>query len=449
MTRRSLVLAAATVGLLLAPIRPAAAEVLPDSTLTDGWRLANGLEVRVRHIPGAKGVVITTGYRGGLLDDVAGREGQSELLTYLYSYSAAGSTPDRSREEMDSLRPLGWKVATTQRVTALTEVASLAQFPGVLRQVAQRMRGVTVTQAGLSAAVDTVRRDMGSRTFGVPAHALYWRVHALAEGVSDEALMARASARGLAGLKLKDIAPLLQARFVPANACLALAGDFSNMNIRALVEREFGSIPGGSARPEVPLVVLRGGERSSAWPGLPGAVGVLGIVAPALDDSLHPSFYLAGLMVGLKLRTASGNPPPTQPGRFQFSVYDEPELLRLYPDVPATETSPAALGDAFDVIAEGIGREIVSIDAMDNVRRGWDWLLGGPMPDRVRQQAVGTPGMLAPLTAGMVTRALWRGDAFWELYRRRFERTTVAPSLFLTWMSDPTHQARLLLVPKK
>lgn len=449
MTRRSLFLAAATLGLLLAPIRPAAAEVLPDSTVTDGWRLANGLEVRVRHIPGATGVVITTGYRAGLLDDVAGREGQSELLTHLYFYSAAGDTPDRTREEMDSLRPLGWKVATTQRITALTEVASLAQFPGVLRQTATRMRGVNVTQAGLTAAIDTLRRDMGSRTFGVPAHGLYWRVHALAEGVADEALVARASARGLSGLKLKEIAPLMQARFAPANACLALAGDFSNMNIRTLIEREFGSIPAGSARPQSQPVVLRGGERSSAWPGLERPVGVLGIVAPALDDSLHPSFYLAGLMVGLQLRRASGNPPPTQPGRFQFSVYDEPELLRLYPDVPATETNPAALGDAFDVIAESIGREIVSIDAMDNVKRGWDWLLGGPMPDRVRQQAIGTPGMLTPLTAGMVTRALWRGDGFWTLYRRRFETTTIAPSLFLVWMQDPAHQARLLLVPKK
>jgi hypothetical protein len=449
LTRRSLVLAAAACGLLLAPIRPAAAEVLPDSTVTDGWRLANGLEVRVRHIPGATGVVITTGYRAGLLDDVAGREGQSELLTHLYYYSAAGETPDRTREEMDSLRPLGWKVSTTQRVTSLTEVASLAQFPGVLRQVATRMRGVTVTQAGLTAAVDTVRRDMGSRTFGVTAHGLYWRVHALAEGVADEALLARASARGLTGLKLKDIAPLLQARFAPANGCLALAGDFSNMNIRTLIEREFGSIPAGSARPDSPPVVLRGGERSSIWPGLGRPVGVLGIVAPALDDSLHPSFYLAGLMVGLQLRRVSGNPPPTQPGRFQFSVFDEPELLRLYPDVPEDATSPATLGEVFDVIADDIGREIVNRDAMDNVRRGWDWLLGGPMPDRVRQQAIGTPGMLAPMTAGMVTRALWRGDAFWELYRRRFETTAVAPSAFLAWMQDPAHQARLLLVPRK
>lgn len=449
MTRRSLLFSAAVCGLLLAPLRPAAAEVLPDSTITDGWRLANGLEVRVRHIPGATGVVITTGYRSGLLDDAAGREGQSELLTHLYFYSAAGDIPDRTREEMDSQRPMGWKVSTTQRITALTEVASLAQFPGVLRQVAIRMRGVSVTQAGLSAAVDTVRRDLASRTFGVPAHGLYWRVHALAEGVADDALMGRASARGLAGLKLKDVGPLMQARFVPANACLALAGDFSNMNIRTLVEREFGSIPAGTARPDAPPVVLHGGERVSVWPGLDRAVGVVGIVAPALDDTLHPSFYLAGLMVGLQLRKTSGNPPPTQPGRFQYSVYDEPELFRLYPDVPPAETSPAALGSAIEGLTAGIGNEIITISSMDNVRRGWAWLLGGPMPDRVRQQAIGTPGMLTPLTAGMVTRALWRGDAFWALYRHRFETTSVAPSSFLLWLQDPANQARLLLVPKK
>ena len=42
--------------------------------MVNGWRLANGLEVRVRHIPGASGVVITTGYRSGFLEDAPGRD---------------------------------------------------------------------------------------------------------------------------------------------------------------------------------------------------------------------------------------------------------------------------------------------------------------------------------------------------------------------------------------
>ena len=58
----------------------AQAALLADSTQSDGWRLGNGLEVRVRHIPRATGVAITVAYRAGSLHEPAGREGLADLL---------------------------------------------------------------------------------------------------------------------------------------------------------------------------------------------------------------------------------------------------------------------------------------------------------------------------------------------------------------------------------
>lgn len=449
MTRRLLALAAVLLGTAAGALRPAEAAVLGDSTVADGWRLANGLEVRVRQIPGAAGIVITTGYRSGLLDDPQGREGLAELLTHLQYFCPAGDIPARSRDEMESLRPLGWKAGTSSRITSLTEVATPRQFPGVLRQVATRMRGVTVTPEALAAAVATVRRDLGSRAFGRPDQALYWRVHALADGTSDERLLAEASARGLSALKPDEATALLRERFTPANACLALAGDFANVNLRTLIEQEFGSLPAGSPRATAGEASLRGGERTSSWPGLTRALGALGIVAPALDDSVHPSFYLAGLVLGLELRNSAGAAAAPLTARFQFSTYEEPELLRLYPDLPAGRTDPAALGEALDALTDRLGRETITLESLDGVKRAWSWLLGGPLPLGLRQQAGRAPGLLVPLTNGMATRALWRGDEFWDRYRRRFETTPVTPVTFFGWMRDPAHQARLVLLPKK
>lgn len=449
MTRRSFAFAAVLLGLACGALRTAGAEPLPDSTDVDGWRLANGLEVRVRHVPGMQGVVITTGYRSGLLSDPEGREGLSEVLAHLQFHAPAGDVPDRTTEELESLRPLGWKVSTTPRLTLLTEVASLPQFPGVLRQVATRMRGVTVTPAALSAAADSVRRGLGARTFGIVDQALYWRGWALARGVSDEALLRSVGGRGLAGLKPKDVEPLLRERFVPANACLALAGDFSNLNVRTLLEQEFAGIPAGAPQPELPGVVLRGGQRVAVWPGLERTVGAIGVVAPALDDSLHPAFLLAGLLTGLQLRTLEGNPAPPLSSRFLFSAYEQPELLRLYPDLDAAESDPAALGRQLEYLSERIGRQVVTRTLLDRVKLGWDWLLGGPLPQGLRKQAEEAPAHLVPLTAGMATRALWRGDAFWERYRRNFENSVANPTVFFPWMNDPANQVRLLLVPRR
>ena len=44
---------------------PARALVLSASTVTDSWKLANGLEVRLRHVPPAAGVAIVVAYRAG------------------------------------------------------------------------------------------------------------------------------------------------------------------------------------------------------------------------------------------------------------------------------------------------------------------------------------------------------------------------------------------------
>ncbi|MCC6349295.1 MAG: insulinase family protein [Candidatus Eisenbacteria bacterium] len=449
MIRRLLICACLLAGFTVAAARPATAVLLADSTFVEGWRLANGLEVRVRHVPGASGMIVVAGYRSGLLDDPKDREGLAELLANLEFFAAAGDIPARTREEMASLRPLGWKAGTSSRVTSFTEVATPQQFPGVLRQVATRMRGVTVTPEALASSIAEVRRDLASRAFGQPEQGLYWRVRALAGGTSDEALLAQAGARGLSRLGADEVSALLRARFTPANGCLALVGDFTNLDLRSLVEREFGSIPGGEARPDAPEVRLAGGSRTSLWPGLARPLGALGIIAPALDDSLHPSFYLSGLILGLQLRRTAGAAPAPLTARFQISTYEEPELLRLYPDLPAGSTDPAALGTAFGALAEQVGREIVSRDAMDGVKRGWDWLLGGPLPQALRFQSEKAPGMLVPLATGMVTRALWRGDDFWDRYRHRFETTPLGPSVFLEWMEDPAHQVRLVLAPKR
>ena len=77
---------------------------LPDSTAAESWRLANGLEVRVRYVPGAVGVATTMAYRAGSAYEPAAREGLANLLAEIQFTAAAGDVPERTREEMDSLR---------------------------------------------------------------------------------------------------------------------------------------------------------------------------------------------------------------------------------------------------------------------------------------------------------------------------------------------------------
>ena len=58
------------------------------------------------------------------------------------------------------------------------------------------------------------------------------------------------------------------------------------------------------------LVAKEAGAHRLAKPGLKSPVAVVGIIAPALTDSLHPSFYLHALMIGAFLKTRWDVPEP-------------------------------------------------------------------------------------------------------------------------------------------
>lgn len=434
--------------LLMLFARPATAGLMADSTMFDRWTLANGLEVRARHVPGASGVAIVVAYRAGTAYEPVGREGMSQLLAELQFHAAAGDIPERTREEMNSLRPLGWGVQVNDRLVTLTEIAAPDRYVGVLHQVASRMRAVKPTAEDLVQASNDVRSDLGQRHFGRADLALYYRVRELARGANDEQLVRLSSGSGLKAVTPKEVAAELQKLYVPANASLAIAGDFGEVNVRALVEREFGSIPGGAPQPEAPATALHAGLRATSFPGIELPVGVLGVIAPAIEDSLHPAFYLSMVITGPGFTNALGRPAAPLTSRFQYSIYDEPDLVRFYPSLPPRETQPAALGTQLSAVLNTLAESTLERDVFEKVRRSVVWLLGGDMTKSVLDQMHKQPGALGTLANGMASRALWKGDDFWDEYRTRFMTTNRGHSTFYNWLNDPQHHAGLLFTPK-
>lgn len=446
---RSLIARLSAAALLVLLATPAmAVEMLPDSTFTDAFRLANGLEVRVRHIPGAAATSVTVGYRAGSAYEPAGREGLASLMAELQFTAPAGDTPERTREDLGTLRPTGWGIHTNEHLVTLTEMVPNDKFPGLLREVGIRMRGVTVTDAILKVATANVRRDLAELTFTRTDAALFSRVRSLALGLSDEQIVRRASAAGLTGLKAKDVTAELHKRYVPANACIALAGDFSAYNMKKLLESELGAIPAGAVQPEAPAPVLTPGTRTTAWDGVTTPLGVVGAFAPAIDDTLHPTFYLAVLVMGPWLTQELGRPAPPLRSRFQYSLFDEPDLVRFYPEVQAGDHTPEAIAHNLEVRLDQVAEMKVDAPGIEMLRFSVDWLLGGLFSPAALEQMHTQPGALATLSGNMATRALWKGDAFWDVYRYRFENTVRSHNTFWKWLVAPEHQATLLFTPK-
>lgn len=434
---------------LLAPgaVHALALGASPDSLTRSTWRLANGLTVVAQHVPQAAAVSITMAYHGGSDGDPVGREGLALLEAELAYTAAAGTTPERTRAELQSLRPYGSEVKVTRTQTQLTEVASIAQFPGVLHQVAERSRGVSATSATLAAALASVHEQQRDAYLDAPSRALYYDVAALAAGMDSSALGQLGQARGLDRVGLAEIQKAIATTFVPANGVLSIAGNLEGPDLRAMVEREFGSIPSGRLLPDAPHHRFVAGSAGLRWPGIEHPAGCVGAVAPSLGDSLHPLFYLSLLVLAARLGETWGPPTPPLTSRFQYSILDDPELIRFYPRLEPGDRTPANLAD---VLADGLSANATLVaddESLESLRDGVSWLIGARLPREILPRFQRTPGLLALLSSSAASRQLWGGEALWAPYRRRLERTNIDAVGLIARLRNPRNQVRLMLRP--
>src|SRR5262249_43695567 len=188
-------------------------------------------------------------------------------------------------------------------------------------------------------------------------------------------------------------------------------------------------------------------RRTAPWKDLSAPVGVVAVASPALTDSLHPAFYLGMLITGPGVINSWGQPTPPLVSRFQYSIFDEPEVVRFYPPVRADATDPDVLAGALYEQLQVVGGQMVDAQVLDGVRRSVRWLLGGEIPVEIMPRMHREPGALATLSNGIAARALWMGDRFWADYLRRFDTSRIGHSYYYEWVADAKHQVTLLFTP--
>lgn len=435
--------------LALALVRTSgAATVLSDSTTVDRWTLSNGLEVLTRHVPHAGSLSCALGFRTGSDADPAKAPGMAELLAELEFTSPAGEIPERTRDQMESLRPNGWALRVDPRSTVLMEAASATQFPGVLHQLAVRLRGVTVNAAALDHARATVRQSLGDHYFGSPASLLWWQVRAYGRGLSQADVVQLASGHGLDGVGVRDAQQSLQAAFTPSNAVLSVVGDLSAWDVRRIIEQEFGAVPAGPAPPPLPARALVSAAVTLPRQDVSKPVGVVGVLAPALSDTLYPSFFLSMLMISQHTADKWGAALPPLTTRFSYPVLDDPAMARFYPNLGASQKDLQALGEEFANTQDELAGMIVTAGAEQAVVNSAQWLFGGPMPQQLVDRMRADPAALNEVCVDDALRGLLGSDSFWAEFRARLDPMRVpGPSNWNDYVSDPHHLSRVLLVP--
>ncbi len=399
------------------------ARSLDDQSRLSSWTLPSGLRVVVRELPGARHVAIATAFPVGADHDPPGREGAARLMAELYFTAGTGLLPDRTRAELDHLRPDGWGVQVSPRLTLFTEVVTPAQFPEVLRQTAARLDGVQLTPALLKRARATVTEQLGDVHFRNPATALYYEVRDEGRDRLDERMVTLATGKGIAAITLAEARRRLERHYGPARAVLSVAGDVRTEELRGMVQSFFGPLAARGEAPDAPADSLTPGYQAGLRGTVGAPVGVVGVIAPALADTLHPAFYLASLLLGSAANHSWGAAGPPLATRFEYRLFDDPSLARFYPPPDPSDPSGRSLSVALSRLADQARESPVPRDQVETLRASLDWLLGGPLRPALRQQLPHEPTLPATVANNAAVRELWGGEGFWAAYRERFMRT--------------------------
>jgi hypothetical protein len=356
--------------------------------------------------------------------------------------------PERSRDELSSLRPAGADIHVARCMTVFTEVATAPQFPGVLQQVVARMRGTQPDAATLSAAIETVDLVVKQKYRGNPADALYNELTERASGVDSAGMLRVLSLEGIRKLTVAEVTPLVAKAFPPQNAVITIAGNLASLDLRALLAHTLDGLPSGTRRAVPPSRPGRAAAATVKWPGLQRPVGGLGILAPALDDSTHPTFFLVSLILGAKTGELWGEALPPLGTQFQYSVLEDPDLARFYPPLANSRPSADMVGMSFNHSLGDNDNLVVSDDLIEKLRNGIGWLLGAPLRDtQLDRMRVNTTTLILCSTQ-MAERELRGGEAFWKVYRRRLEEAGAPDLVFwLARLRNPKYQVQLLYLP--
>jgi zinc protease len=217
------------------------------------FELDNGLRVMVHEDHRAPLACVSVWYHVGSKDERPGRTGLAHLFEHLM-FEGSEHVPEGGFDQL--LEAAGGSnngSTSPDRTNYWTALPSHA-LPLALYLEADRMGGLlpAITQAQLDAQRDVVknerRQSYENRPYGLasetllaalypPDHPYHWPVIG--------------SMADLTAATLDDVHSFCRTYYTPSNATIAVAGDATLAQVRALVERYFGDVPRGPEPPSV------------------------------------------------------------------------------------------------------------------------------------------------------------------------------------------------------
>ncbi len=225
--------------------------------------LPNGLEVIVLEDHSVPLVAVDVWYHVGSGDEVPGRSGFAHLFEHMMFQGTKNTGEDRHFPILQEIGASDVNGTTNPNRTDYYEVVPCNQVETALWLESERMGYLpeAITEKSLDNQREVVRNERRQSYDNVP----YGKDRfAVSELLYPEGHPYRHLTIGLhediASASVDDVRAFFRKWYVPANATLAIAGDFDPARARALVDKWFGSFPATQrpARTAVPTPTVAG-----------------------------------------------------------------------------------------------------------------------------------------------------------------------------------------------
>ena len=217
------------------------------------YQLDNGLEVILMQDQSVPLVAVSVWYHVGSGHENAGKSGFAHLFEHMLFQGSKNVGADKHFEVLKEMGSVTVNGTTNSDRTNYFEVVPSNQLEAALWLESDRMGFLLpeLTQESLDNQIDVVRNERRQRYDNVA----YGKARfALAEMLFPEGHPYRYLTIGkhedLDSATLDDVLAFYRTWYVPANATLAIAGDFDTAEAKALVEEWFGTFP-KSTKPQV------------------------------------------------------------------------------------------------------------------------------------------------------------------------------------------------------
>ena len=222
------------------------------------FRLSNGLFVTLSEDHTAPIVAVNLWYHVGSANEREGRTGFAHLFEHMLFQ---GSADVGANEHFELIQRAGGTLngSTWLDRTNYFETVPSNQLELVLWLESNRMGWLlpAMTQQKLDTQRDVVKNERRWSVDNQPYGTWWERLPALAfpeEHPFHHSLIGSMS--DLDAASLDDIKHFFATYYTPDNAVLSIAGDFDKAEAKSLVNKYFGSIPPGNARPPLPDMTL-------------------------------------------------------------------------------------------------------------------------------------------------------------------------------------------------